>query len=172
MKFRLLILTTNCIGLLLIGCNNSSQQNDNTKINSLTIDSPKIVNSQIDDSQIDDKKNSKTGIDTAIDKNSNYELLQGKWQSEVDKTNYLVFDKNLRKEFAKGMDKWDEEEFILSDNCLNEYNKSSNNPDEKDSYITCKDSDLCWYIMSLTNNRLTLQYLGRGNTLTYIRVEK
>ena len=160
MKIRQLLFIINCISLLVIGCNNGLQQNDNIKIDSTKIDTTKT----------DSKRN--INIDTTFDKKSNYKLLQGKWQNEEDKTNYLVFDKKLRKEFAEGMDKWDEEEFIISDNCLNEYNKSSTNPNDKDSYITCKDSDLCWYIMSLTYDRLTLQYLGRGNTLTYTRVKE
>jgi len=33
------------------------------------------------------------------------ELLQGKWQAVNDKTNFLVFDKNKRKEISKGMTK-------------------------------------------------------------------
>ena len=48
------------------------------------------------------------------------DLLQGKWQSMEDKTNFLVFDKNERKEIAEGMEAWDIELFELSDKCLNE----------------------------------------------------
>ncbi|MCA6423661.1 MAG: hypothetical protein IM591_01455 [Chitinophagaceae bacterium] len=68
--------------------------------------------------------------------------------------------------------KRDSEEFVLSDQCENEFNQSDNSTKEKDSYISCKESDLCWYIMYLNEKGLTLQYLGRGNTLTYKRVDE
>ena len=117
------------------------------------------------------KKSNIESVQTTIQK-TNYELLQGKWQSEDDSTNFLVFEKNIRKEIATGMDDWDSEEFILSDHCENESNQSDNSTKEKDSYISCKESDLCWYIMYLNEKGLTLQYLGRGNTLTYKRVDE
>ena len=44
------------------------------------------------------------------DKRSNYELLQGKWQNTDDKTNFLIFEKNHRKELAEGMEELDDEE--------------------------------------------------------------
>lgn len=117
----------------------------------------------------DKKKKVKT---EDINQNSNLKLLQGKWQSDDDKTNFLVFDSNYRKEIAEGMDGWDDEEFILSDRCMNNSNIKSNDPKEKDSYISCKASDLCWYILSVSSEKLTLQYMGRGNTLIYTRVKK
>lgn len=117
------------------------------------------------------KKSNIESVQTTIQK-TNYELLQGKWQSEDDSTNFLVFEKNIRKEIAAGMDDWDAEEFVLSDQCENEFNQSDNSTKEKDNYISCKKSDLCWYIMYLNEKGLTLQYLGRGNTLTYKRVDE
>ena len=101
---------------------------------------------------------------------SNFELLQGKWQSTDDKTNFLVFEKNHRKEIARGMDKWDDEEFILSDKCMNDSNKDMEVEKEKDRYISVLKSDLCWYIIKLDPDTLSLSYLGRGNTLTYKKV--
>jgi len=103
---------------------------------------------------------------------TNFELLKGKWVHEDDKTNFLVFEKNIRKEIAGGMNSWDEEEFILSNSCLNESNLSDKSTKEKDCYISCKNSDLCWYIMSISEDRLTLQYQSRGNLLIYNRVNK
>ncbi len=103
---------------------------------------------------------------------TNFELLQGKWVHEDDKTNFLVFEKNIRKEIAGEMKCWDEEEFVLSNSCLNESNLSDKSTKEKDCYISCKNSDLCWYIMSISEDRLTLQYQSRGNLLKYIRVNK
>lgn len=102
---------------------------------------------------------------------SNFELLQGKWQSEADKTNFLVFDQNRRKEISEGMQSWDDEAFTLTNQCQNESNQADGNPKEKDRYISSKKSDLCWYIVSITQEKLTLQYMGRGNTLVYNRVK-
>jgi len=103
---------------------------------------------------------------------SNLELLQGKWQSTDDKTNYLIFEDNHRKEIAKGMTGWDDEEFTLSDKCINYNNKESENEREKDRYISCLESDLCWYIIEVTPTRLSLSYVSRGNTLTYKKVKQ
>jgi hypothetical protein len=99
------------------------------------------------------------------------ELLQGKWQHEDDKSNYLMFDKNLRKEIADGMDKWDEEPFVLTDACMNAGDVNPEIPKEKDRYISVAESDLCWYIVDVNENMLTLSYMGRGNTLRYNRVK-
>lgn len=103
---------------------------------------------------------------------STLELLQGKWQSTDDKTNFLVFENNHRKEIAKGMDKWDDEIFILSEKCVNDSDKESIAESEKDKYISCKESDLCWYIIGVNESTLLLSYVSRGNTLTYKRVNK
>lgn len=102
---------------------------------------------------------------------STSELLQGKWQSLDDKTNFLVFDKTQRKEIAKGMKDWDIEPYSLSNKCLNESDKVMNGEPEKDKYISCLKSDMCWYIISINKDFLTLSYTGRGNTLKYKRVK-
>jgi hypothetical protein len=100
------------------------------------------------------------------------DLLQGKWQSTDDKTNFLVFEKNHRKEIVEGMENWDDEIFELQDHCLNESDKANNYPVEKDRYISCSESDLCWYIISLDSETLSLSYMSRGNTLTYKKVKE
>lgn len=102
---------------------------------------------------------------------STNELLQGKWQSMDDKTNYLMFDKNERKESSDGMKTWDKETFVLSNKCLNESDKDNGLELEKDKYMSCKESDMCWYIVSLNKDFLTLSYISRGNTLKYKRVK-
>ena len=102
---------------------------------------------------------------------STYDLLQGKWQHSEDKTNFLVFDKFIRKEMSAGMTEWDEETYAISDHCLNEADKESVAEPEKDLYISCAESDLCWYIARLDADNLELTYMGRGNTLKYMRVK-
>jgi hypothetical protein len=119
---------------------------------------------------IDLTKNAIRNIKPESEK-TNFELLQGKWQSTDDKTNFLVFENNHRKEIAEGMDRWDDEVFALSDKCMNESDKDKNATSEKDKYIYCIGSDLCWYILELDSNTLSLSYMGRGNTLTYVKVK-
>ena len=109
-------------------------------------------------------------IFAAAPEKSNAALLQGKWQHSSDTSNYLRFEQNVRKEIGMGMDKWDEEIFVLSDRCMNESNKNNQEKREKDSYISCIASDLCWYILTLDSVNLSVSYMGRGNTLTYRRV--
>ncbi len=99
------------------------------------------------------------------------ELIQGKWQSLNDKTNFLMFDKNDRKEISYGMKTWTKEKFELSNKCLNETDIDNGIELEKDKYISCKESDMCWYIEYINKDFLTLNYMGRGNTLRYKRVK-
>jgi hypothetical protein len=99
------------------------------------------------------------------------QLLQGKWQSMDDKTNYLVFEKNLRKEIGDGMKTWDVEPYALSNKCVNESDVDTEMELVKDKYISCKESDMCWYIDAVTKDFLTLIYMGRGNSLRYKRVK-
>jgi hypothetical protein len=89
-------------------------------------------------------------------------LLQGKWQSLDDKTNFLIFTKSLRKEIANGMDSWDISNYNLSRGSGNSIYINEVIDNEKVSV---------WGIESLDNTRLTLVYLSRGNSLRYKRVK-
>lgn len=104
-------------------------------------------------------------------KTNNMELLQGKWQSVDDKSNFVIFENNHRKEISAGMDQWDDEEFILSDRCTNEGDKTAEEARETDRYISLERSDMCWYIIEISDKKLSLSYVGRGNTLTYKKVK-
>lgn len=89
-------------------------------------------------------------------------LLQGKWQSLDDRTNFLIFTKNLRKEISGGMDSWDIEKYSLSKGPA------------KSIYINQSIDDKnvsVWGIEILDSKRLTLVYLSRGNSLRYKRVK-
>lgn len=117
---------------------------------------------------VDTKKTTELASET---KDSLFVLLQGKWQSLDDEKNILIFENTLHKEIGEGMESYDIEKFSLSDKCLNESNKETETPSEKSRYITCQESDLCWYIVELNRTTLTLSYMGRGNTLAYKRVD-
>ncbi|HAN78554.1 MAG TPA: hypothetical protein DCQ31_12720 [Bacteroidales bacterium] len=118
-----------------------------------------------------DATNNKTEneITTSAEK-TNYELLQGKWQSVEDTSVILVFDKNNRQEIVAGAEE-PGEAFVLSDKCANETDKNAEIPAEKDRYISCAQSDMCWYIIEVNAENLSLSYMGRGNTLNYKRVK-
>jgi hypothetical protein len=102
---------------------------------------------------------------------STNDLLHGKWQNMDDKTNFVVFDKSERKEIAQGMNNWDSEPFTLSNICINESDQEMIGEPEKDKYISCRQSDVCWYIIEINKDFLTVSYIGRGNTLRYKRVK-
>ncbi len=61
----------------------------------------------------------------------------------------------------------DIEEYILSNTCINGEGTAS----KEDDYISGLKSKLCWYIISMDEENLSLSYLGRGNTLNYKRVK-
>jgi len=115
-----------------------------------------------------DSSETTTKVETA---KTSTELLQGKWQHTEDKSNFLVFEKERRKEIADGLDKWDDEPFVLSDKCMNTRDANNGIEKEKDRYISIAESDLCWYIVEVTETMLSLSYMGRGNTLNYTRVK-
>ena len=100
----------------------------------------------------------------------NPKLLQGKWQSLDDKTNFLVFTKNLRKETAAGMG-WEVGRYVISNKCLNKSDKANAVNPGTGKYLSALDDDLCWYIEELNSKNLTLIYEGRGNYLRYRRVK-
>jgi hypothetical protein len=115
--------------------------------------------------RIDKKNENKSNVQETLNR------LQGKWQHIDDKSNYIVFEGNLRKEKAGDMTEWDEEKFILSNSCLNESDKHKDISKKEFKYLSCIKSDLCWYILKVDKNTLVLSYMGRGNTLTYKRVK-
>lgn len=101
---------------------------------------------------------------------SNSDLLQGKWQSTSDKSNFLIFENNHRKE-SGGYGSYDDYVFIISDACMDDGSVYySGIPKEKDRYISLVDEGLCWYIIDVTPTELNLSYVSRGNTLSYKKV--
>src|ERR1035437_4630498 len=129
--------------------------------------SPKNESNQITDSFKSKKIIATPKPKKEITQKSTFELLQGKWQSMDDKTNFLIFEKNHRREanIVNGKGHWDDEVFIISDNCMNTTDKNEELDKEKDKYMSCLKSDLCWYIEELDSTTLSLSYMGRGNTL-------
>ena len=151
--------------LLLFGCKNETAQNVEGNVSGKT---QKACLVELESKGIGESETKKSLQNDLY--SETYELLQGKWQSTDDKTNYLVFEGNLRKEIAGDMSEWDKEQFILSNKCQNE-NGNTNDNDSTSKYISCIESDLCWYIVDLTKNHLLLSYTARGNSLEYVKVK-
>lgn len=145
---------TAVVVLILVSCGSPNQPNVSTKDSVAT-----VVDSV------------KPTPNTQVVEKMDISLLQGKWQSNDDKSNFIVFENNHRKEIADGMDKWDDEEYVLSDKCKNDTNKDDEIESEPNRYISLMQSDMCWYIIELNATTLSLSYMGRGNTLNYTRVK-
>ena len=99
------------------------------------------------------------------------ELLKGKWRHTEDKKNLLVFENNLRKESGDGGKTWEQTTFALKDHCKDAEGAAASEAKSVDHYISTED-DLCWHIDSVSKTKLSLTYVGRGNTLNYVRVTK
>lgn len=98
-------------------------------------------------------------------------MIQGKWQSIEDKNSFLIFVGNQKKDYYEGFGE-DIEVFEISDKCVNYANKDDEREPKKDSYMSVRKSDMCWEIEYLSNDRLSLVYMGRFNTLNYVRVKE
>lgn len=97
-----------------------------------------------------------------------YSLLQGKWQSEDDPKAFKIFDKFTLIDVYEGNTEGDREEYVLSNECLNDSDKGS--AQDRDKYISLLKSDMCFHIDHIDNKSLSLVYMGRGNFLNYRKV--
>lgn len=154
--------------LLLHSCGDKISSSENKKDSLLKVDTG--MTKAIDTTATAPPETEVKKEDLSSEKTT-FELLQGKWKSIDDETNFLVFEDDHRKEIANGMEDWHDEVFLLSNKCMNKMDKDNGIKEEKDGYISCEKSDLCWYIIELNSTTLSLSYMGRGNTLTYTRVE-
>lgn len=93
--------------------------------------------------------------------------LEGNWVSTADPKSELQVKGNEWIEIYKG-EKPETTKFATGDSCLAN-DKVKTNP--KGKYITVfdKDESRCFYIVSVTDSKFELSYVGRGNTLTYKR---
>ena len=123
-------------------------------------------------SEINQKENtSKTGLskDSTVTKKETSEqknnLLDGIWISTEDEKSSVEIKSNVWTELYTG-EKPESYKFSKGDTCLAGADSKSN-PDGK--YITVFDPDgnRCFFIVSLSESKLELSYVGRGNTLTY-----
>ena len=103
---------------------------------------------------------------------TNFDLLQGKWHNTIDKEQYMVIDKNHMKFIYEGVTEIDDYVFTLSERPMSDRYKGFECKTEKDKYISCKEADMCYYIVNLTSEKLILSIPGTGdeNNLKYEKV--
>ena len=103
--------------------------------------------------------------ETLKDADTKNTLLEGNWVSTDDPKSELQVKGNEWIETYKG-EKPEATKFATGDSCLAN-DKAKTNP--KGKYITVfdKDESRCFYIVNVSDSKLELSYVGRGNTLTY-----
>ncbi|MEI6033040.1 MAG: hypothetical protein WCS65_02015 [Verrucomicrobiae bacterium] len=116
-------------------------------------------------------KDKNPGAAAGDDAGINLKMLQGKWQAVDDKSDFLVFENNHRKEKGGGETEWDDEVFVLTDKPMRDGKEQDTLAKEKARYIYCEKSDMCWAIEELTAKKLVLIYMGRGRLLEYRRAK-
>ena len=118
-------------------------------------------------------KDKKSGAATSDNAATNLNMLQGKWQALDDKSVFLVFENNHRKEKGGNEQSWDDEVFVLTDNPMSEGKEVSDQIAEDTYFIYCAKSDMCWAIEELTAQKLVLVFKnGRGGLLEYRKVKQ
>ncbi|MEI6494228.1 MAG: hypothetical protein WCO94_16910 [Verrucomicrobiota bacterium] len=116
-------------------------------------------------------KDKTIGAATGNEAATNFKMLQGKWQAVNDKSDFLVFEDNHRKEIAGDMKEWDDDVFVLSDKPMREGKEVSDHEPVAAGFIYCEKDDMCWAIVELTAKKLGLVYMGQGRVLEYRRVK-
>ena len=96
-------------------------------------------------------------------------MLQGTWNSRDDKNLSITFDKNTRVETRDGKTLGKIRYFEIADQCNNDTSKAQKIVKAKAKYISMQDIDMCYFIKKITRNELILSYVGRNNTLRYIK---
>lgn len=93
------------------------------------------------------------------------QLLQGTWVSDADANVSWTFASGQLTEALKGaQDRRQSGAYTLSDDCLNGDGNGATTPA---GYLNLVNPDRCFFIVSLTDEALTLSYVGRGNTLRF-----
>ncbi len=97
-------------------------------------------------------------------------LLIGKWQSTDDANYHIAFTKEDKIDSYNG-ENTGQEPYILASSCLNESDKGGDGPSTTPTYISVQKSNMCWYIINLDQQQLSLAYMGRGNSLNFRRLK-
>ena len=97
-------------------------------------------------------------------------LLLGDWQAVDDAKVLLRFTEKERIESYDGSETPMTDAYELAYNC--DATAPPPTDGEPPAYIRLMEGDLCWYIISIDKNELELSLVGRGNKLSYKRVQE
>ena len=96
-------------------------------------------------------------------------MLVGKWQSIDDSKKVIEYTTYDLINFYDGQPVT-KEPYTISNKCMNSAEISRNISYNHD-YISVVNSDICWDIVSLDKDSLTISYMVTGNILKYKRVK-
>lgn len=96
-------------------------------------------------------------------------LLQGTWNSRDDKNTSITFENNTRIETKDGKSLGKMRYFEIADQCNNDTAKGKKIVKAKAKYLSMQDIDMCYFIKKITSTELVLSYVGRDNTLRYLK---
>jgi len=96
-------------------------------------------------------------------------LLQGTWHSRDDKNTSITFENNTRIENKDGKPLGRIRYFEIADQCNNDTATEKKIVKAKAKYLSMQDIDMCYFIKKITSTELVLSYVGRDNTLSYIK---
>jgi hypothetical protein len=100
-------------------------------------------------------------------KKSKFDLLQGTWILTDDPKSELKIAGNLRTDFYEGKDVGGDM-FVLSNECTEDKN-TDNIPDGSYLIAFSDETIYCYYIVSLDDKKMELQFQGRGGALVYTK---
>ena len=93
--------------------------------------------------------------------------LQGTWRSEDDSLHTLTFEGNLMIMGYEGQETGEPENYVVGQTCPDVPDAIT--PNGKGRYLSVPDAGRCYFIIKLNDQRLQMSFVGRGNTLRYIR---
>lgn len=94
-------------------------------------------------------------------------MLEGEWTSATDATVLWTFrDGNLTESLTGDNPQTLTGSFSINDDCTN---GEGNGAKQEDGYLNLQNPTRCFYIVSLTKTEMALSYVGRGNTLRFIK---
>jgi len=103
-----------------------------------------------------------------IEKSESLKLLLGKWQSMDDTDSYILFtEEEIISSY--GTEILSRKPYVLSDRCMSSENGDEVKSSNSEQYIFMQYSDRCFYIIDLAPQYIALSYVGRGNTLEYVK---
>ncbi|WP_146088768.1 hypothetical protein [Neolewinella xylanilytica] len=93
--------------------------------------------------------------------------LQGTWRSADDSLHTLLFDNTWMVMAYEGETAGEAESFVVGPTCPDA--PDSGVTDNESRYLSVPVANRCYYIIELTDTSLAMSYVGRGNTLRYVR---